>query len=815
MIKNYFKIAIRTLLKRKKYSLLNILGLTIGLTSCLLIFHYVSYEKSYDQHIPDNERVYRLRLDNYLKGEAAWKSATVFPAIAPTLKRDFAEIESSCRLIDAEMLLTNDNNQTKFTETKGYYAENSIIDMFAFHLISGNPKNALTGPGKMIISEKMAKKYFGDEPAIGKLLIAKHNLQNFPFQITGVFKNYCQNSHLTIEYLSSFDTFKMIMDQYGDRANMTETLFDEYDFYTYLKFKPGTNIANFESKLPAYCNKYMEQDHANKTYYDLKIIPVKDIHLYSNYNQEAEVNGNGQMVSFLFMIAIFIIFIAWINYVNLSTARSLERAKEVGVKKVLGAFRSDLIKQFLVENIILNVISLITSMIFFSLLLSSFDLYTGRNEPTDISLNLKYWQLFILLFIVGTFLSGLYPAFILSGFQPIKILKGSFKNSSKGNLLRKGLIVFQFTTSVILIAGTIIIYQQINYMRNKNLGASINEVIVLKGAGSIKDSVYKNIFQAYKNKLLQQPNIKKIAASTSVPGREIYSCDGVMQLGAPKSSDVTIYTLRVDFDFAELYNMKFVAGRNFSRDIVSDKNRKVLINESSAKLLGFVKSEDAINKKLLFNGSNDTVTVLGVLANYHQQGLQKAIEPLIISLSRGGTRSFYSIKLTTDNFSKNISLLEKIWKQYFPNDPFEYFFLDETFNQQYKADILFGKVFGIFAFLAIFIACSGLLGLSAYNVIQRTKEIGIRKVLGASVNTIVLLLSKDFLKLIIISLIIAFPIGWYVMSNWLQDYAYRISISAWVFILSGIISLLIALITISSQAIKAALANPTKSLRTE
>lgn len=811
MLQNYFKIAFRNLLKRKGYALLNIIGLTVGMSSCLLIFHYVSYEKSYDTHINNATNICRLRLDHYLKGQAEWKSATVFPAIGPALKRDFPEIETYCRLIDAKMLLSDENNTHKFTETKGYFAEQPSVSMFNLKLISGDPATVLTGPDKMIISETMARKYFGNNNALGKRLISKGRRKNHTREITGVFRDYPSNSHLTIEYLVSFDSFKSDIKRPGDSTNITETLFDWYDFYTYVQFKPGTDIQKTEAKFPAFCSRYMEHDALS--YDELHLIPVRDIHLYSNYNQEAEVNGNGQMVSFLFLIGIFIICIAWINYVNLSTARSVERAKEVGIKKVVGAFRQDLIKQFLIENILLNVISLVFSIILFFPLLHPFDAFSGRAAYTGISLNFNYLCLFSAILLTGTLLSGLYPAFVLSGFQPIKVLKGAFKNTSGGIALRKGLIVIQFTISVILIAGTIIVYQQVAFMRNKTLGATIDQTLVVNGASSVSDSVYKSTLQSFKAEMLQQKEVKKMAASSEVIGHEIYWVDDAKRFEAPEKESISIYVLGIDYDFVPFYNMKVVAGEEFLQEYSTGQKRGVLINETAAKMLGYKSPQEAVNKKLV-TSSTDTTQIAAVLADYHHQGLQKAIEPMLFPMGTG-VRQFYSLKLGSSDVSSSIRTIETVWKKYFPNDPFDYFFLDENFNQQYKTDVLFGKVFGLFAFLAIFIASSGLLGLSAYNVLQRSKEIGVRKVLGASSQNILLLLSKDFIWLIVVSLLLAVPLGWYVMNLWLIDFAYHITINWWVFLIAGCIALVIALSTILLNAYKKVSENPVKNLRTE
>ncbi|MEO7962062.1 MAG: ABC transporter permease [Ginsengibacter sp.] len=819
MIKNYFKIAVRNLIKRKEYALLNILGLAIGITCCLLIFQYVAFERSYDKFEKDADRIVRLRLDSYQAGKLSWKSATSYPAFGPTMKKDFPEVENFCRLHDADLILSNDERNVKFREQKGYYADASFISMFNLKLLSGNPGTALDGPDKILLSEETAKQYFANtannyDNVVGKRLVFRDPQFTRTFEVTGIFKEFAANSHLTINHLASYATLASIVRQDGDTSNATETSFGWYDFYTYLQLKQGTDLQKFESKLPAYCDRYMnhtEWAKKNNVHTEIYLMPLHDIHLYSNLNQEAETNGNGQSVSFLFLIAFFIIGIAWINYINLATARSMERAREVGMRKVLGALRKNLIGQFLVESFLLNLAAFAFAMMLTFLLTPWFSQLTGQSMHSQFSLPINYWLGFIAMFLAGSFLSGVYPAFVLSGFRPINVLKGVFKNQQGGVALRKGLIIGQFATSVILIAGTIIVFQQVDFMRRQKLGADISQTIVMDGANSINDSLYQSSFQPFKNDLLKIQGVKNVAASSTVMGKEIYWTNRNVRLGTAGSGGVTLYNVGVDYDFIPSFGIELKTGRNFSKEYLTDEIG-VLLNENAAKLLGFSDNNKAINEMIISSG--DTVKVLGIVANYHHEGLQKAIQPVLFRL-QPNSRDAYSVKISTGNIQATIGGIEKLWNKYFPADPFNYFFLDELFDQQYKADKQFGAAFGLFAFLAILIACFGLLGLSAFNVLQRKKEIGIRKVLGASVQHVLFILSKDFLKPVFISFVIAIPLTLFIMHNWLQDFAYRINIQWWVFLIAAISALLIALLTISFQAIKAAIANPVKSLRTE
>ena len=809
-MRSYFKVAIRNLLKRSDYSILNILGLSIGIACCLLIFQYVSYEKSYD-NIPKADQIVRLRLDNYQDGKLDWQSAAVYPAFAPAMKKDFPEIENYCRLAVTELLLSDDKNNVKSNEDKGYYADPSFISMFNIKVVKGNAATALNGLDKMMLSTSMAEKFFGDENPIGRTLIYRAPFSVKTFEVTGIFIPPV-HSHLVINYLISYPTIGSLRRQFGDMSRPEETSWGWYQFYTYLLLRKGTDPKKLESKFPAFCDRYintLEWKKANRTRNEVYLIPLKDIHLHSHYMQEAEANGNDYAVSFLYLLALLIVGIAWVNYINLSTGRSLERAKEVGVRKVIGATRGKLIMQFFAESILINLVSLILALLIAFIAAPWFSSLTGDVTPKRFYLHTSYVTMLIIIFIGGVFLSGAYPAIILSRFKPVTVLKGIFKNSAGGLMIRKSLIIVQFATSVVLIAGTIIVYRQVNYMRSQPIGVNIGQTLILEGAGSVSDSMYQTTFKPFKEAVLQLPAVKNIAVSTSVMGKENNWSNEVARANA-SNARVNLDFLGIDYDFIPAYEMKMAAGRNFSKDFPSDSNAAIL-NETAVRMLGFKNAEEAINQKL---GSDSGRTIIGVIKDYHTEALNKIIEPQLMLL-RLNARDVYSVKIESQNIANTINALRAKWNMYFPNDPFSYYFLDETFDKQYKVDTQFGKAFGFFACIAIIIACFGLLGLSAYNVLQRKKEIGIRKVFGASVQNIAYLLSKDFTKLVLIASVIAVPIAWWLMSKWLQSFAYRISISIWVFVIAGITALIIALITVSFQSIKAAIANPVNSLRME
>jgi putative ABC transport system permease protein len=817
MLKSIFKIAVRNFTKRKTYSILNLLGLTIGITCCLLIFEYVAYERSYDSYNKNATRIYRVQESDYQGGRLEVKWASTSPAVGPTLKKDFPEIENFCRLIQWNVQLINPANNAVFSEQKVYMADNSALSILQMPLIKGNPANALTGVNKIILSEKTAQKYFGNQNPIGKTLYNEVADDRRPLEVTGVFKDLPSNSHLVIDMLISYQTVRRYIGADKNPNDPTETTWTWSDYYTYIQLKPGADWHALQAKLPDFVNRHYNsrpENKANNDYYTLELYPLTDIHLYSHYSEEAEANGDGSSVSFLFLIAFFIAAIAWVNYINLATARSLERAREVGVRKVLGALRKDLIRQFLAESLLLNGLALIFALIIAWSVSPFFNQLSGRTIDTPIFLPPTYWQIFAAFFVGGAFLSGLYPAFVLSRYNPVSVLKGLFKNTAGGQFLRKGLIIGQFAASILLIAGTIIVYNQVHYMRSQTLGININQTLVVPGTGSLGDSVFKTLYPAFQQDILGLKDVRAITGTSDVPGTEITWSTNWQRLKGNPKKNYTLRQLSVDYDYFKYYGVKLIAGRAFSKDFPTD-NKAVILNESAIREFGYAKPEDAIGETL--HGNQDqigTVHVIGVAADFHQEGLQRSIQPLAILMGQG-TSNFYSIRINSANTPQTIAAVKTVWAHHFPQDPFRYFFLDEYFNKQYVENERFGTVFGLFAGLAIVIACLGLLGLSAYNVIQRTKEIGIRKVLGASSQHLLFILSRDFLLLVALAFVIAVPLTWWAMNSWLQEFAYRIHIGWLTFAIAGILAFGIALFTVGLQALKATLANPVKSLRTE
>lgn len=807
----------RHLRKRTGYSLLNLLGLTAGITCCLLIFQYVAYERSYDGFNPNADRIVRVQDEDYQNGRMVVPCASAMPALAPAMKRDFPEVESACRLVKNSMLVANEVRDVKFQEPAVFYGDASVLDIFHLSLLKGDAKTALTGPGKIVISASEARKYFGGEDAIGMTLTVPRRGKTRPLQVTGVFADYPANSHIHLDLIISYPTFSVVNGTYGQANDPVETSWGWTDFYTYVLLRKGTDIRQFSAKIPAFIDRYynrLPENLADKDSYVLSLVPLRDIHLYSHFTEELEPNGDGRSVTYLFWIAFFIIGIAWINYINLATARSLERAREVGVRKVLGALRGQLIRQFMGESLLLNGLALAAAIVVSLLLHSLFKRLTGRPLDGIFGLPAAYWGYFAVLFLSGTFLSGFYPALVLSRYRPVAVLKGLFKNAAGGQWLRKGLIVGQFAASIILIAGTMIIYRQVHYMQSQPLGANIDQTVVLQAPGRQVDSVYKEAYSAFRDDLLRLKGIRSLTASSNVMGQEILWSTDWHVYGGDDHHAINLFHLGVGDDFIQSYGLKLVAGRDFSRTFGTDR-KSVILNQSAVRELGFATPGAAIGHLLRGGQSEmDSLRVVGVIADYHHEGLQKAIQPLVFLYMRD-RRAYYSVKIGAVDPAGTIASIKTLWDRYFPADPFDYFFLDELFARQYAENERFGTVFGLFALLAIAIACFGLLGLSAFNVLQRTKEIGIRKVLGAPFQHLLVLLSRDFIALVGIAVVIAVPLTWWAMDSWLQGFAYRTAVSWWIFAAAGALAVLIASLTVGAQALKAAVANPIKALRTE
>jgi len=822
MIKNLLLTAVRSLKKNKFFSLLNISGLAIGMAVFLLIAQYVRFEKSYESFVPGKKNIYRVKLEVFDKNELIMATAENYPGVGPALQTELPEVVSYARLYNMgyknNVVITNENakpDPIAFRQRRFLYADSTFLPMMGYEMVKGNAKDALAAPFTAVISEKYAKMYFGKEDPMGKTLhLRDDDFVDELVKVTGVFKELPVNTHLKFDVLFSYNSLY----PRGDWAVQRYRLgWRRKDMYTFVQLKPGTDPKKTEAKFPAIVAKYKPELKESTQKQVLGLQLLKDIHLTSDLTEEPETNGNARTVFFLGLIGLFVLVIAWINYVNLSTARALERAKEVGIRKVIGAVKGQLIGQFLTEAALVNLLSVLIAWGLAFLCLPSFNKLSGLLLDRSYLVQPWFVSLLFLLWIVGSLLSGFYPAIILSSFKPIIVLKGKFQNANRGVLLRKGLVVTQFIASIALIAGTFIVYRQLKYMTSRDMGMNINQVMVVERPGIMDTSqtIYNSSIDAFRNEVKKDPGIEAVSASFTIPGKQREYKVQIKRYGMANGDSVIVRFNSLDYDFLDVFKMKLIAGRKFSPEFPNDPDTSVIITETASKLLGFKKPEDAIGQTLTIQGfGNWSPIVVGVVNDYHQISLKKPLDPSIFNCSLYGGE-YYSMRIKTSNLPRTIDHVKRSWATAFRGNPFEYFFLDEYFDRQYASERKFEKLFVSFAVLAIIIGCLGLFGLSAYTASQRIKEIGIRKVLGASVPDITKMLSKDFLKLVIIAIIIASPIAWWVMSKWLEDFAYRINISWWIFAVAGALALIIAMLTVSLQAIKAAIANPIKSLRTE
>ena len=809
MIHHFFKILLRTSLKNASYSLINILGLVIGLTAFTLISLYVWNERSYDDFHVKKDVVFRVRHDRYTNGELnrQWTAGPM--GIGSDLKSNFPEVRRFVRLnkgVTEHNVLAN--GDIFFKEDRILYATEDFFKIFSFPLLKGVDSLVLRDPFTMVVSESFAEKYFGEADAVGKILKCNGKEE---YVITGVFKDVPENTHLKFDALFSFESLLKILGPEETADLMTNWGWEGN--YTYIELNSSADAKQLQAKLPAFVEKKMGTTLREwNEWMEFTLQPLSSIHLYSDAPDELEPNGNGQTISFLALIAVFILIMAWINYINLATARSMERAKEVGIRKVLGSARSQLIKQFLFESFTIKLIALSITLILIGLVLPSFSTMIGKTIDWSVFGMTKVWIFVSFVFVLGVIGSGLYPALIMSGFMPVSILKGRFQNSFQGTYLRKGLVTIQFVSCTILIIGTFVVYTQIQFMRNSSSGVDMEQVLVINGP-TATDSTYAGRLKTLCQALLQYPHVKNVTVSTDVPGHHVRNSNGNARLVGQDLKMGNMYqAIMTDESFIHAYGLSLIAGRNFSGDL-KDQWRKAIVNETAMKLLGFTDPEKLIGRSMYL--WSDTPEIIGVIKDYHQESLRQAVKPLVLVYDTE-VSDFYSVKIETSKSIKEIiNLAEVNYRAAFPGNPFHYFFLDDHYNQQYQSDQRFGKVIGLFTLLAVIIASLGLFGLSSYLVLQRTKEIGIRKVLGATVHHIMMLVSKEFILTILLANIIAWPIAYFLLENWLNDFAYHIDLELLSFIIPGACVLLLAVVTVAAQSIKAANADPVKNLRTE
>jgi putative ABC transport system permease protein len=819
MLKSYLTTAWRNIRKNKVFSAINIIGLAIGMAACLLILQFVNFELSYDQFNKNVGDLYRVYNDRYQNGKLIQHGTITYSGVSKAMQDDFPEVVNHTRVEPFGKQIIS-NGTKKYGDQEVLAVDNSFLTMFSYPLLAGDLKSALTVPYTAVLSEDAAFRYFGVRgneavSAIGKTFVM--GTDSTPYKVTGICRNTPENSHLSFDLLASYVTMYSGKNAYKE----ADYNFTDSDFWHYIQLKHGTDYKAVQTKFAAFSQRHFQGNKISGSDEKFYLQPLSRAHLYSDFEYEIGRTGSATVVWGLLIIALFIIVIAWVNYINLSTARSVERAREVGVRKVIGAAKTQLIRQFLTESFLINAIALILAIALMLLLQSPFNTLVGHDLSFSFLLmkSMGGYSVVIgllLLLLTGIFISAFYPAFVLSSFRPILVLKGKFSASRKGIVLRKGLVIGQFAITVILIIGSFVVYRQIRYMNRQELGMNMDQVLVVKAPELTNwDSTFISRENNLMHELRQIGGVSGAAASWNTFGGETGRNFDIRREGQDNTIHYTMRNNGISIGWLDLYKIKLLAGRDYTfTDFNPDFNKlhNIILNESATKLLGFTTPQEAIGKTILDH--NRKWDIIGVINDFHQKSLRYPVEPTMLYPAYS-TNSDIALKVSAANLPASIAAVKNTYSSFFPGNLFDYYFLDEKFNKQYANDQLFGKAFSIFAGFAIFIACLGLLGLALFATAQRTKEIGVRKVLGASVGNIVALLSRDFILLVLIAFLIASPIAYFIMHQWLLDFAYRINIEWWVFALAGILAVAIALATISTQAIRAAAMNPAKSLRTE
>lgn len=801
MIKNYFRIAFRNLWRNKMFSLITVLGLAVGLASCLLLFMYVSHELSYDDFQQKADRTVRVTMEYSLDGKVG-KAPVTGTKVAPEFVRAFPEVETGVRLLNSSAIVRRD--EQKFNEKRFVYADSGLFHVFSFRLLKGNPQTALAGPNQLVLSASTARKYFGTEDPVGKVLRVGARRGETDYTVTGVVEDAPLNSQIKYDVLASFSTLSVSRKEEWWSAN----------YATYLLLRTPEALAGLQAKVPAYMkSRSAETEMTGNNYLSYNLEPLRRVHLHSDVDGNFEPNGDLLYIYIFGSIAVLILVIACVNYVNLATARAVERAQEVGVRKVMGALPTQLFGQFIGESVIVTFIALLMGLVLSYLALPLFNQLSDRQFSFEVWLQPANMLLIAGIGIVVSFVAGSYPALVLTSYQPVRVLKGHLKATGAGHF-RRTLIVFQFAITAFLLISTFIVQNQLRYIQNKKLGYNKEHVILLPADAQVGEKI-----QALKNELKQNPNVQQVSLAYESP---LFIKGGYGMRRSDKAEDQyrMVTGLPVDEDFVKTMGLRILAGSDLTRQDMelapvmygdTANYYHFILNEAAVKDLGWT-PQQAIGKKIDM-GQNRKGEIKAVVEDFHFASMRETIRPLVIFPE--GSGNVLLVKLSGSQLPATLQYLESKWNGMITSRPFEYQFLDEEFDKLYTAETRTGRIFSVFAFLSVFLACLGLFGLSAYTTALRTKEIGIRKVLGASVGSIVALLSQDFLKLVLIAIVIASPLAWYAMDRWLQDFAYRVDIPWWVFVVAGVLAVGVALLTVCFQSVKAALMNPVKSLKTE
>ena len=806
MLKNYIKIAFRNLVRYRAYTFINIFGLAIGIICCLLILVYVQDELSYDRYHEKADQIYRIINAGTIRGNQI-EMPVVSGPWGPAMVEEFPEVLKAVRIKPPDSRWVIEHKDRRFPEKGVYFVDPAFFEIFDVEMVAGDPETVLNAPYSMVITEEMAEKYFGEEDPVGKIIVGDTWMN---FNITGIMKKHPASTHMNYDFLVNFETLNVAIDPvnkqlyYGDIT----TNWQNFRVYTYLLLEKNADPEAVNVKMRTLLEERLGRLFRTA---GVELNPylqkLTDIHLKSNLEGELGPNSDESYIYIFSAVALFVLLIACINFMNLSTARSESRAKEVGIRKAVGADRFQLIKQFLSESLIFTLFASVLACIAVLLLLAPFNAIADKNISVSDLINSQTIILLIGLVIIVGIVSGSYPAFLLSAFKPAEVLSGKMRKGASSGLLRKILVVVQFSISVFLIIGLSIIYSQMEYIKNRRLGFNKGNILAVP----LSDPAPRSNYESYKNALLSNSSVIKVSASSSIPGG-LFGIALLRPVGRPVNENLTVQITAVDYDFLETFGMELQEGRDFSREFASDMNTALLLNEEAVKQFEF---DPELEKRLTPGGGQVVLPVIGVLKDYHFKSLHQKIEPFVLSLATEQAFLWVFIKTTGESMSRVMQFAEKEWQRLNPGHPFDYTFVDNNIAMMYQSEMRLSRLFSIFTGITIFIACLGLFGLASFTVEQRTKEIGIRKVLGASISGIVIILSKEYVKWIVLANVLAWPAAYVVMNQWLKNFAYRTDIGILTFFLSAVLALVIALLTVSFQSIKAALADPVKSLRYE
>lgn len=803
MIRNYLLIALRNMKRQMNYTIINLSGLAVGIAACIMILLYVQYELSYDKYLNDHERIFRIsRYWLNADGKVNLHLGHLAPPFSPLLKMDYeGTIEQSVRFLNFNPIIKTEEKQ--FEEDGFFFADPEFLEVFSWEMLIGDPASALNEPYSIVLTKRMATKYFGDEEALGKTLNFNNTID---LKVTGIIQDLPDNSHM---HPTMFAPMVLVEEYYGGHEQFMSA-WGSNNFSTFVKLGEGVDPVAFESGLGAFFDKHFDKPETGKAsdFNKLQLMNITDIHLHSHLDSEVEQNGDIAFVSLFSIIAGFILVIACINYINLATARSARRSREVGIRKVLGAFRRRLIGQFLTESLLFAILALVIAYLLVSLLLPWFRDFSQRPLELNLISNQFLAGLLLAITLITGFVAGIYPALYLSAFKPASVLKKTSNKGGRGGL-RSALVVFQFFVSIVMLIGVGVVNDQLNYVKSKDLGFGKNRILVLPTSDEIHEK-----YELVRNQLLQQQGIERVAYSSRIPsGRLLDSQGGNVEVnGEMKPLDFRLADVHTDFEFLKTMEIPIIAGRDFNEELASDSSESFIINEAAVRAVGWPGNDAAVGKKISYGGRSGYIT--GVVKDFHFESLKQEIAPIIFMITNGRYGAVV-VKLAEDEEEKTLKYLQEQWSYLRPGYPFSYYFVDARFNELYEEDEKVGELVSYFSVVAIIVGILGLFGLASYTAEQRVKEIGVRKVMGATVSQILLLLSKGFTLLVVIGFLIAVPVAWFGMEQWLETFAYHGNISILSVLIAGLAAILIAWMTVGLQTLKAARTNPADTLRHE